>query len=160
MPRITAAAIGAGGANVCAFLDVIAFAEGTRGKGDDGYNVLVGGTIFASYDRHPELSVWLPRYGIHSTAAGRYQFLRKTWRALVAAMGLIDFSPLAQDRAAIALIKGRRALEDVKAGRFDKAITKCAKEWASLPGAGYGQRELSMAKLRHIYTAAGGTFAE
>lgn len=156
MPRITAAQLGAGGANVCAFLDTLAFSEGTRGRGDDGYNVLVGGELFEGYDAHPNRSVWLPRYKVHSTAAGRYQFLGRTWRSLVAALNLTDFSPLSQDRGAIALVRGRGALEDVKAGRFAAAVRKCAKEWASLPGAGYGQRELTIEQLRAVYLAAGG----
>lgn len=160
MPRITAAQIGAGGANVCAFLDTLAFSEGTRGRGDDGYNVLVGGTLFEGYAAHPGKSVWLPKYNVHSTAAGRYQFLRKTWRNLQKQLGLVDFSPLSQDKGAIELIRGRKALADLKAGKFATVVEKCAKEWASLPGAGYGQRELSLAKLQAVYVAAGGQVKE
>ncbi|WP_206860774.1 glycoside hydrolase family 24 protein [Lysobacter changpingensis] len=156
MARITAASLGTGGANIRAFLDMIAFSEGTAGRGDDGYNVLVGGALFTSYVSHPNKSVWLPRYAVNSTAAGRYQFLNKTWKNLAKQLKLRDFSPVLQDLGAVELIRGRDALEDVRAGRIDAAIAKCAKEWASLPGAGYGQREVSMAKLAPTYVAAGG----
>jgi muramidase (phage lysozyme) len=156
MPRIAAAGMGAGGANVCAFLDMLAFAEGTAGKGDDGYNVLVGGTLFNGYAGHPGRSMWLPRYKIHSTAAGRYQFLLRTWRVLEKQLKLIDFSPQSQDRGAMELIRGRGALDDVKAGYLVAAIAKCAKEWVSLPGADYGQREVALDELRAAYEAAGG----
>ncbi|MDI9240754.1 glycoside hydrolase family 104 protein [Lysobacter sp. LF1] len=156
MPRITAAQIGAGGANVCAFLDMLAFSEGTAGRGEDGYNVLVGGSLFSSYHAHPERSVWLPRYQVHSTAAGRYQFLRRTWRGLAQQLKLSDFGPESQDLGAVELIRGRKALEDLRAGRFASAIEKCAPEWASLPGAGYGQREHKLESLLRVYLAAGG----
>lgn len=160
MPRITAAHIGAGGANVCAFLDTLAFSEGTHDKGEDGYNVLVGGALLGSYSAHPGKAVWLPRYKVHSTAAGRYQFLRKTWMNLDRQLGLPSFEPIYQDLGAIELIRGRKALADVKAGRFDVAVAKCAKEWASLPGAGYGQREIPIDTLRAVFVAAGGQIKE
>lgn len=149
-----------GGQNVCAFLDMLAISEGTPGLGDDGYNVIVGGTLFNNgYTKHPEQPIWLPRYQIYSTAAGRYQFIKATWRGLAQKLHFSGFTPIEQDLGAVELIRGRGALEDVIAGRFDIAIRKCAKEWASLPGAGYGQRENALAKLQNIYTAAGGRYA-
>ena len=39
--------------NLKAFLDMIAVSEGTAGKGNDGYNVIVAGNLFDSYDDHP-----------------------------------------------------------------------------------------------------------
>lgn len=154
MARLDADA--AGGRNVLAFLDMLAVSEGTAGRGDDGYNILVGGTTFSGYAAHPRLRVWLPRYHLFSTAAGRYQFLWRTWSALAKSLGLSDFSPEAQDRGAIELIRGRGALADVVAGRLDDALTKCAPEWASLPGAGYGQREQTVARLTQAFVDAGG----
>ena len=148
-----------GGQNVCAYLDMLAVAEGTQGRGDDGYNVIVGGKLFASYATHPQRAIWLPRYSVYSTAAGRYQFLKGTWRKLKKMRHLADFSPISQDLAAVELIRGRGALADVQAGRFAVAVQKCAKEWASLPGAGYGQRELSLSRLQAAYAAAGGVHA-
>lgn len=68
--------------NITAFLDMLAVSEGTAGHGDDGYNVLVGGDLFHGYDRHPNVLVTLNSKGLKSTAAGRYQFLRRTWASL------------------------------------------------------------------------------
>lgn len=62
----------AGGRNVLAFLDMLAWSEGTstiRGS-DNGYNVVVGGGLFNGYADHPRLKVYLPRYKVYSTAAG------------------------------------------------------------------------------------------
>lgn len=157
MTRATAAQLG--GQNVCAFLDMLAVSEGTQGRGDDGYNVIVGGELFNGYAAHPQKSIWLPRYSVYSTAAGRYQFLKGTWGNLQTMLHLPNFSPVSQDLAAVELIRGRGALADVKAGRFAVAVQKCAKEWASLPGAGYGQREVAISKLQAAYAAAGGTYA-
>ena len=55
-----------------AFLTMIATAEGTVNLGDNGYNVLVGGSLFTGYADHPRKAVYLPKYKIKSTAAGRY----------------------------------------------------------------------------------------
>lgn len=92
----------AGGQNVIAFLDMIAHAEGVeRFSEHSGYDVMVGGKTFTSYDEHPRKLAWLPKYRINSTAAGRYQFLWKTWNSLRNRLRLPDFGPASQDRAAI-----------------------------------------------------------
>jgi lysozyme len=143
--------------NVTAFLRTIRVSEGTAGN--DGYSILVGGDHFDSFADHPRQLVYLPNLGYSSSAAGAYQILRRTWDGVAAKLGLSDFSPSSQDRAAVELIKQRGALADVRAGRFADAIAKCKKEWASLPGAGYGQRENSLATLQAAYINAGGNLA-
>ena len=153
----------AGGTNVLAFLDMLAApgVEGTAGRGDDGYNVLVGGDLFTGYAEHPRTRVWIPRYEIWSTAAGRYQINAPTWDDLRSrsSLKLGDFSPENQDRAAIALIQMQDAFADVQAGRLGRACEKCASRWASLPGAHYGQREAGFAALQAAYVHAGGLLA-
>ena len=160
MPRISAAE--AGGKNVCAFLDMLAWSEGTsilRGS-DDGYNVIVGGGLFNGYADHPRQLIFLPRLNIRSTAAGRYQLLSKYWDAYRQSLGMTGgFTPDNQDRVAIQQIKERRALDDIQAGRVREAIAKCSNIWASLPGAGYGQREHKLEDLVQQYRAAGGVVA-
>jgi len=145
--------------NEKAFLDTIAFSEGTYGKGDDGYNVLVGGSFFDGYDDHPRISVYLPSLNIHSTAAGRYQILERNFDAYKSLLGLPDFSPESQDGIAWQLIKESGAVDDVEAGNFDSAAAKCAHIWASLPGAGYGQHENKLDALREFFVNVGGTLA-
>ncbi len=152
MAKISAA--DAGGVNVLAFLDMLAWSEGTSTikASDDGYNVIVGGGLFTDYSKHPRQLVSLPRYGIKSTAAGRYQFLAGTWDAIVRNYGFKGrFIPEAQDLAAIKLLSECGALPCIKAGRISEAIAKAAPIWASLPGAGYGQREHKLTSLLGIY---------
>ena len=150
----------AGGQNVVAFLDMIAHAEGVeRFSMHGGYDVLVGGGRFTSYSEHPRKMVWLPKYRIHSTAAGRYQFLWKTWNSLRARLKLPDFGPVSQDRAAIELLRENGALADLKKGWVSSAVRRSRKTWASLPDAGYGQRELPLEALIAVYERAGGTAA-
>lgn len=145
--------------NLAAFLDLIAFAEGTLGRGDDGYNKLVNPAgFFSDYSTHPNESV-IVRPGLVSTAAGRYQFLARYWPHYRDTLGLPDFGASSQDRWAIQLIREQRALADVEAGRLRMAITKCANIWASLPGAGYGQPEHSHAQLLAQYQHLGGGLA-
>jgi len=162
MPRISPAA--AGGANVLAFLDLIAWSEGTdngrQPTRDHGYDVVVGGELFASYADHPRRSVYLPSLDIWSTAAGRYQILSRYWDHYRASLGLVGgFTPENQDRIALQLIRECRALDDIKAGRIEQAIHKCRSRWASLPGAGYGQHEHAVAPLLAQYAKAGGVLA-
>lgn len=142
-------------ANLRAFLDMIAFAEGTARLGENGYNVLFGGSTFDSYADHPRVRV--PFRSTYSTAAGRYQILSRTWDGLRSKLGLPDFSPASQDAAAVELIRERGALNDAKAGRVAQAVGKVAKVWASLPGAGYDQPERQLASLLRAYASAGGT---
>lgn len=147
--------------NVWAFLDMLAHAEGTTRYGNaDGYNVLGGGGLFHDYSDHPRQLIALPAYGISSTAAGRYQFLSRTWDDLVRRFDLPDFTPNSQDAGALALIRQCKALNLVHAGRVAEAVHSCRRIWASLPGAGYGQREVATAELVDVYRAAGGHVAE
>lgn len=162
MPRLSPTA--AGGANVCAFLDLIAWAEGTdngiQPTSDDGYDVIVGGALFDSYADHPRRSVRLPALGISSTAAGRYQILSRYWDHYRAGLGLAGgFTPENQDRVALQLIRECRALDDIRVGRIEQAIHKCRSRWASLPGAGYGQHEYQVGPLLAQYAQAGGVLA-
>ena len=142
-----------------AFLDMIAISEGTYDAGDAGYLMMFGGRMADSFEVHPrQMFSFTNSRGeqLKTTAAGRYQFLAKTWDALAAKLGLPDFSPASQDAAALELVREKGALPDVDAGRVQVAITKCAKIWASLPGAGYAQPERKLSYLMAAFTNAGG----
>lgn len=147
--------------NVQAFLDMISFAEGTDRYGEDrGYNVIVGGELFSDYTNHPNILVSLPRYGIKSSAAGRYQILHRYWVHYKKLLDLPDFSPSSQDMYAIQQFKERMAYDDIKKGRIEQAINKVSNIWASLPGAGYGQREVKMQELVNKWEEFGGERGE
>lgn len=142
--------------NMQAFLHAIRLGEGT--SDEDGYRRIVGGKLFdAPPWGHPKEFVWLPRYQVHSSAAGAYQFLYKTWTALERQYGFEDFSPWNQDLGAIGLIAGRGALADVLEGHIEEAVRKCAKEWASLPGSPYQQRTEQLDSVLAEYGKFGGT---
>ena len=141
--------------NCAAFLRMIR--AGETSQDDDAYRMLFGGGLFVGFDAHPNVTV--ARGGLKSTAAGAYQFLKRTWDECVAALGLPDFSPNSQDLAAVYLIKRRGALSDVLDGRFDEAVRKCAREWASLPGSPYGQPTKTLAQARAVYEQFGGQYA-
>lgn len=141
--------------NVQAFLRVVRAGEGTSDA--DGYRRMFTGALFDDFAQHPNQ---LHRAGaLSSTAAGAYQFLFRTWSALVAQYGFPDFSPACQDEGAVALIAGRGALDAVAAGRLAEAIGKCNREWASLPGSPYGQPTRTMAQALRTFQEAGGVLA-
>lgn len=164
MPRITAAA--AGGQNVLAFLDMLAWSEGTstsKYTKDDGYDVVVGGidspNTFTSYAAHPGILVTVNSQGLKSTAAGRYQVLKKYAAAYISLLSLPDFGPVSQDRIAIKQITEQHALADIQAGNIASAISKCSNIWASLPGNTYGQHMRSVDDLIAHFVADGGVTA-
>jgi muramidase (phage lysozyme) len=145
--------------NVQAFLRVIR--QGESNQTDNAYRMMFGGELFeGSFADHPRRKITKPLGGkpITSSAAGAYQFLERTWTSLVALYGFSDFSPKNQDLGAVALIEGRKALDDVLAGKFDVAVRKCALEWASLPGSPYGQPMMSSEEARRLYVQFGGEF--
>lgn len=160
--------------NLAAFLAMIRHAEGTSGP--NGYRTMFGGQLFTGWADHPRIAKrFQDRKGrlLWTTAAGAYQFLAvspipdgsgrttrvDTWDRLQRQLGLPDFSPASQDRAAVELIDQAGALDDVQAGRFIDAVAKVRGVWASLPGAGYAQPERSIEDLAAVYSAAGGAFA-
>jgi len=166
-------------ANRKAFLDMIAYSEGTStspGTKNNGYDIIVTGVngmpeIFTDYSKHPFAEGRAPKLinkgGLKSSASGRYQFMRVHWQHYRDLLRLTDkekypggaFSPKAQDDWALQLIREQRALNDVDEGRFSDAIRKVSNIWASLPGAGYGQHENKLDNLLAIYKSAGGLVA-
>ncbi|WP_019303627.1 glycoside hydrolase family 24 protein [Xanthomonas oryzae] len=154
----------AGGRNVVAFLDMVAWAEGTDKPGqptkDHGYDVRVGGGLSEGYADHPRQSIYVPTLGIFSTAAGRYQLLRRYYDAYRKTLRLSDFSPLSQDLIALQQIRERRALGLIQAGRIQEAIAKVSNVWASLPGGGYRQYEQTLDALIAAYVRADGQLTE
>jgi len=153
----------AGGRNVVAFLDMLAWSEGTdngrQPTNDHGYDVVVGGGLFHGYADHPRRLVRLSAK-LSSTAAGRYQLLQRYWDAYRKTLRLPDFSPLSQDLVALQQIRERRALPLIQTGHIRAAVAKVSNIWASLPGAGYGQHEHAMDDLLAAYRRAGGQIAE
>lgn len=149
--------------NLRAFLDMVAHSEigpALLAKSNNGYNVLVGSTparplLFHGYADHPNIF----NRACNSTAAGRYQLLARYWRAYKGLLHLPDFSPASQDAVALQQIGECGAIPAIEAGRFEDAVQRVARIWASLPGAGYGQHENRLADLASVYRAAGGATA-
>ena len=150
--------------NERAFLDMIAYAElgpEMLKESDNGYNVVVGSTpssllLLLDYTDHPRILV----KKVESTAAGHYQILMRIYDYYKKSLNLKDFSPNSQDIIAMQLIRECKAIEDIDAGRISLAISKCRSRWASLPGAGYGQREHRLEDLIAIFQKSGGTVSE
>lgn len=146
--------------NLKAFLDMIAFAEigqAMLADSDRGYDVVVGsvpGNVkkFRPYSDHPRIYV----ESMNSTAAGRYQILKKNYDFYKRELGLKGFWPEDQDRIALRLISECGATFDIIAGRIATAIHKCRSRWASLPGNNDNQPQRTMVELIAAYTDAGG----
>ena len=121
--------------------DSIAWAEGTRGFAKDGYNVMFSFKLFSSCHKHPNQCL---KFGNScSTAAGRYQFLTKTWNSVKAAKGLTSFEPENQERGASYLVTSVRKVtvpsnRAMTAAELSNAMSKLSWEWASLPPGRYG----------------------
>lgn len=115
--------------NVQAFLRVIR--EGESSQGDEAYRMQNGGKVFPEYQlEHPSKGLKSPP----GRAFGAYQFLASTWAGLCKLYGFSDMNPETQDEAAVALIHGRGALDEVVEGKFQDACYLLNREWTSLPG--------------------------
>ena len=157
--------------NRTAFLDMLAVSEGTSTSPAtkcNGYDVIVTGIdkqpeVFTDFSTHPfakgRKSKVINSKGLTSNASGRYQFMLKDWAHYRDQLGLPDFGPASQDKWALQLIHERGALPLIDAGKFDLAVARVRNLWASLPGAGYGQPEHGIEKLRAAYLKAGGVIA-
>ena len=142
-------AVGVVSAKRKALLDTIAFAEGTRGYSQDGYDVSFTFRTFPDCNVHPK-----KRYcsgSLCSDASGRYQFLSKTW----ATLGLPNFRPENQTIGAMSLISRRGGVvpadRPLSATEFSNLMSKISYEWASLPPGRYGQPIKTMSALRSQY---------
>lgn len=146
--------------NLRAFLDMIAWGEGTdngrQPTANSGYDVIVGGSLFTDYSKHPNKLIAFPKLGISSTAAGRYQLLYRYWVAYCKTLKLSDFEPISQDKIAIQQIRERKAIPAIESGDLPAAIALCKNIWASFPGAGYGQHEQPYDTMKAAYLLAGG----
>lgn len=132
--------------NARKMLDILAKAEGVK----HGYNTIFGNERFNDLSRHPNvLKSFTQTDGVKNgtTAAGRYQFLKRTWDGLSKQYGLNDFSPQNQDIGALALMAQKGALDNVLQGDFSGAVKKLGGTWASLPSSPYAQPRRSYSEL-------------
>lgn len=136
-------------AKVRAFMRMIRIGEAT--SDENGYSRIVGGSTFKDHGKdfsdHPKIMIWISSINDYSSASGAYQITKKNWNDQGFVKwrkdnNLTDFSPETQDKYCVYLIKEKKkALDLIKDNDIKGAISKCRTEWASLPGAGYGQRE-------------------
>lgn len=134
----------------CAFLDLIAWSEGTSTSAltkNAGYDVIVTGihgpSVFTDYTDHPFAQGGSVQWQLdppeYSTAAGRYQLLARYWNIYRVRLHLPDFGPPSQDLVAIQQIKECNALHLIDSGGVIGAIVACRRIWASFPGNDYKQ---------------------
>jgi muramidase (phage lysozyme) len=116
-----------------AFLDVIAYAEGTD-KIDDGkqtgYDIMYGGT-----EANPKLMPDLYDHPKSRAAAGRYQAVGATWDEAKPLLGLFDMTQESQDIFAVYAIfkKRKNVLDFLENDDFPNAVDAGSLEWASFP---------------------------
>jgi muramidase (phage lysozyme) len=104
---------------------------------------------FDSYQSHPWQGNGNPAKG--STAAGAYQILYKTWKEkfdtglIVIPEGKDKFSPEVQHRIAVMKLYDRNALNHIRKGEIEQAIsdTTLPGEWSSLPGGNENSKRIS-----------------
>jgi len=137
-----------------AMLDAIAWAEGGV-----SYRTMFGGGQFDTSRgwNHPDTVVRSGGYA--SAAAGRYQFMPFTWARAAKALGLKDFSPINQDKAAIWLMDqrlGGNSAEILRSeGVSNRVLNAFSGEWAAVPMAGggsyYGQPSRKVKDFKDKY---------
>ena len=132
----------------------IRFGEGTLG--DAGYSTMFGGSVFEDFEDHPRQIN--SSGGYTSDAAGAYQFLSTTYQPIAENLGLNDFSPNSQERAARYLVEEKGIDPDAPITtkeQFADVMEALAPIWASLPTkegvSAFGQPVKSIDELWQIY---------
>ena len=138
-------------------LDTIAYAEGTYGRGNNGYDVAFGYQPFDPAKGHPRIKKQFTQTDgkvNYTTAAGRYQIIEPTFDGLSAKLGRAAFDPETQDLMALELLngipgsaKGRTALDDILAGDVKGGLSRAGGIWASLPSSTYPQGKRSQSSI-------------
>jgi len=132
-------------ANTKGYQSAIGRAE--HGGKDDQYNVIFGGGTFDNTKGHPDKVVDGGKYS--SAAAGKYQFMPKTWKGTTGSIKT-PMTPSNQDKAATSLIKNRKVNLDLP--MTPRSVNKLSGEWASLPDktgkSRYGQPVKSYSQLK------------
>mgnify|MGYP001570953341 CR=1 FL=1 len=143
--------------NLSAFLALIRQVES-----NNDYQALVMGGSFSDFSDHPALLGWdgvrMPD-GRLTTAAGAYQITRTTWKDLGGAAKYGSFDPVAQDAAAVDLLRRRGALTLVKLGQYDGVVARLTNEWEAFARILAGTFPVTPEGAKTIYAEAGGTFA-
>lgn len=139
--------------NLAAFLAVI-----RQGESANNYSALVYGGNFADFSDHPfetgEFTGVRRADGRLTTAAGAYQIVKTTWKSLGGKQRFGDFSPSAQDAAAVELLKGRGAYNLVLDGRAVEASAKLGSEWEMFKTARW-----PASRVAAVFTGNGGFLA-
>jgi muramidase (phage lysozyme) len=153
-------------AKIAAFLDLIAWSEGTSispVSKNDGYDVIVSGVdgrhTFNDYGFHPfahgraPIVVRASTPPLLSTASGRYQIILPTWLSLSRQYMLPSFLPMNQDSAAIALLSKHYAINYIMTGELQVAFALASCIWASFPSSHANQPTHTPANLLSVYTS-------
>jgi len=130
------------------------------GTESPAYDMMNGGQRIKDYAAHPGFI----GAGGTTTASGRYQFVKGTWDMAAQALGLTDFSPASQDRAAAWLAQrdyrtrtGRDINQDIAAGNYAAVRTGLGQTWeglAKLSDAEFAKR-MGAARSAPLAVAAG-----
>ena len=145
-----------------ALLDTLAMAEGTY---NSGYSTWLGFrkhgpddlTNLTIDEVHDLQGTFLTKFGAKSAAVGRYQFvpLREHARRFGANTSTQKFTPEFQDRLALFLAENRGV--DTKKPIDSGDVLRLGKEWASVPGGGYGQDRYTVKQVLDMYKSLYGT---
>ncbi len=129
---------------VQAILDLISRPEGGT---YDSHN---SGAKMTNFDEHPGFGP-PNKQGDSSSAAGRYQMLKRTFDGIKKQIGPLTMSEPSQDLAAAWLLKELGALKALESGNLDTAISAAAvpKGWAALPGG--VQQRIDMGQAKALY---------
>jgi muramidase (phage lysozyme) len=134
---------------ISAFLDTIAYSEGTN----DQYNTMFTGKMFTSYAVHPgQKQCTTTRC---SDGAGRYQLSLEAWNAKRIELNLQDFSPENQDKAVVQLLKDNQCTDWINSigdeVTFNAALYCVNHLWLSLLGGPFGQPPPPKYPVNHLY---------
>lgn len=142
--------------NLYAFLAVIRHVES-----GDKYNIIAGGDTFTDYREHPFILNPSRKKPLGTTASGAYQMIVSTWTMARDALGLTDFSPASQDKAAIWILQNKRkgSYNAVVQGDMRRAMELLRDEWEAFDKMLTGRYPITLASAESFYIGNGGNLA-
>jgi muramidase (phage lysozyme) len=140
------------------FSDLIAKSEGTA-QYKNSYAVGFGGAEITDFSKHPNVGAKFKQTDGKtnvSTAAGRHQFLYRTYQDMAKKTGKSDFSPESQEANFAQLMKDKGVDKLIEAGDFAGAVNKLGGTFASLPSSKHPQPKHSWEKISKMNQEVGG----
>jgi muramidase (phage lysozyme) len=134
---------------ISAFLGVIG-----KFESNNQYDVMAGTSErITDFSWHPGIIRNVTINGIvyPTSASGKYQITKGTWKDFAPIAGVSDFTPPSQDAVAYEILRSTGAFDYLAADDIEGAFKAASGRWSSLPGSGAHQNPQSLNTALNVF---------